>query len=277
MARRDLPYLPLYIQDFLTDEKLVECSAESTGVYIRLMCIMHKSQAYGTVELKAKDIVSEDTIGNFAAKLAKQMPYDAGTIRRSLDELIDEGVLTLDRDILFQKRMVRDDEVSDARSVAGKKGARKTNSKKNTDAPEKPKSHPVDADTANKAETPPDGEESPDGQMVASGEPKKAKGKKTTPDKIAYAEFVKMTEEEHAKLVAEYGEEKTRRMIEILDNYKGANGKTYKSDYRAILNWVVQRVDDERTQRGAQRHGFNERGGNNGGNGFTPSSGFRQG
>jgi hypothetical protein len=34
-------------------------------------------------------------------------------------------------------------------------------------------------------------------------------------------------------------------MIEVLDNYKGANGKKYKSDYRAILNWVVERVERE--------------------------------
>ena len=44
MALREQPYLPLYVQDFLTDEKLNECSAESTGVYIRLMCIMDKAQ-----------------------------------------------------------------------------------------------------------------------------------------------------------------------------------------------------------------------------------------
>ena len=31
----------------------------------------------------------------------------------------------------------------------------------------------------------------------------------------------------------------------VLDNYKGANGKKYKSDYRAILNWVVKRAKEE--------------------------------
>ena len=69
---------------------------------------------------------------------------------------------------------------------------------------------------------------------------------------IQYAEFVKMTEEEYNKLVAKYGEKKVKRMIEVLDNYKGATGKKYKSDYRAILNWVADKVlkekddDDER-------------------------------
>jgi len=70
-------------------------------------------------------------------------------------------------------------------------------------------------------------------------EPKKPK--KQIP-KIKFAEFVSMTEEEHKKLVVEHGIEKVDEMIKVLDNYKGASGKTYKSDYRAILQWVVDRV-----------------------------------
>lgn len=58
-------------------------------------------------------------------------------------------------------------------------------------------------------------------------------------DKISYAEFVTMTEDEHNKLIKEYGSAQTARMIEKLDNYKGSVGKKYKSDYRAILNWVA--------------------------------------
>ena len=47
MALRDQPYIPLYVQDFMTDEKLNECSAATTEVYIRLMCVMHKSEKIG--------------------------------------------------------------------------------------------------------------------------------------------------------------------------------------------------------------------------------------
>ena len=72
MALRDQPYIPLYVQDFMTDEKLSECSAESTGVYIRAMCIMHKSQEYGTVLLKQKDKQTHNK--NFAVK-CRLMPY----------------------------------------------------------------------------------------------------------------------------------------------------------------------------------------------------------
>ena len=63
--------------------------------------------------------------------------------------------------------------------------------------------------------------------------------------KIKYAEFVSMTKEEYEKLVSEYGETATIGMIKILDNYKGATGKRYKSDYRAILSWVVGKYKEE--------------------------------
>ena len=125
MALREQPYFPLYVQDFLTDEKLNECSAESAGVYIRLMCIMHKSQTYGSILLKQKDKQTGDQISDFALKLTRQMPYDATTIGRSLTELLDEGVLSLEGDMLFQKRMVKDGKISDAKAFAGKKGAEK--------------------------------------------------------------------------------------------------------------------------------------------------------
>lgn len=64
--------------------------------------------------------------------------------------------------------------------------------------------------------------------------------------KTQYAESVALTEVEYLKLVAEHGEQDTKRMIEILSNYKLSSGKKYKSDYHAILNWVVKRLAEEK-------------------------------
>lgn len=64
-------------------------------------------------------------------------------------------------------------------------------------------------------------------------------------NKIEFAEFVTMTQEEYDKLVDRIGERGTKRCIEILDNYKGSVGKKYASDYRAILNWVIARYEEE--------------------------------
>ena len=124
MALRDQPYIPLYVQDFMTDEKLSECSAESTGVYIRVMCIMHKSQEYGTVLLKQKDEQNPSKIKNFAVKLHRLMPYSVDVIERSLTELVDEEVLTIEGDVLMQRRMVRDGNISLIRANAGSKGGK---------------------------------------------------------------------------------------------------------------------------------------------------------
>lgn len=122
MALRDQPYIPLYVQDFLTDEKLALCSAKATGVYIRLICLMHKSQQYGTIHLKQRFKQGSDNIKNFSSQLVKHLPYDFHTVTESLAELLDENVLTMEGDILIQKRMVRDNQLSEKRSVAGKKG-----------------------------------------------------------------------------------------------------------------------------------------------------------
>lgn len=128
MALRDQPYLPLYVQDFLTDEKLAECSAQSTGVYIRLMCLMHKSSQYGCILLKQKDKQNDSKIQNFACKLARQMPYTVDVIAAALEELLEEEVIQIEGDVLSQKRMVKDAKLSDTRSASGKRA--KKSSKK---------------------------------------------------------------------------------------------------------------------------------------------------
>lgn len=60
-----------------------------------------------------------------------------------------------------------------------------------------------------------------------------------------FAEFVSMTNAEYENLVSTYGKDFADQCIVVLDNYKGANGKKYKSDYRAILNWVIKRVEED--------------------------------
>ncbi len=69
-----------------------------------------------------------------------------------------------------------------------------------------------------------------------------------SPKKIAYAEFVHMTEEEYGRLVEKYGKEGADWMIEKLDNAKGSKGYKYKSDYRAILSWVVKEYEKQKSE-----------------------------
>lgn len=129
MALRNQPYFPLYVQDYLTDEKLNECSASTQGVYVKIMCLMHKSNDYGVILLKQKDKQTSIQSSNFALKLVKHLPFTETEIEKAVEELIEEGVLILEGDKLIQKRMVKDNDVSVKRSKAGKKGGDSTHKK----------------------------------------------------------------------------------------------------------------------------------------------------
>lgn len=75
---------------------------------------------------------------------------------------------------------------------------------------------------------------------------KPPKPKKPEPEKVEYAEFVHMQEAEYQKLIERFGQAAADKAVEILDNYKGANRKKkYDSDYRAILNWVIDRIREK--------------------------------
>lgn len=127
MARKDLPYLPLYVQDYMTDERLNECSPATQGVYIKIMCVLHKSVPYGKLLLRQNEQQNESKIKNFAAKFAKHLPFDLQVILVALEELTREECLRFDGDFIYQKRMVDDSKLSTTRSKSGKLGANKTN------------------------------------------------------------------------------------------------------------------------------------------------------
>jgi len=125
MSLRNQPYFPLYVQDFLTDEKLMECSPAATGVCIKVMCMMHKSQTYGKIELRDKDRVSDSPTHDLALRFSRSLPWSVEFIEAGLKELIEEGVMKMEDNFLIQKRMVKDNEKSLAKAKSGKKGAKK--------------------------------------------------------------------------------------------------------------------------------------------------------
>lgn len=100
----------------------MECSASATGIYIKIMCVMHKSTVYGCILLRQKDKQHKDQIKNFAEKIAKHLPYPLQEILAGISELLNEGCLKIKDDCLFQPRMMYDGELSLTRSKSGKKG-----------------------------------------------------------------------------------------------------------------------------------------------------------
>ena len=153
MSKKNQPYLALYVQDFMTDAELSQCSASATGVYIRIMCLLTKTPEYGRLLLKQKykqtpkqtpskrssktqagSKLLLETCLAFASQLEKHLPYDWLTIKHGVYELVNEGVLQIDGEYLVQKRMVKDAKISNQRALAGSKGglSRVKNEKVNT-------------------------------------------------------------------------------------------------------------------------------------------------
>jgi hypothetical protein len=79
--------------------------------------------------------------------------------------------------------------------------------------------------------------------------PKESKVKKVNiKDKIKYKENIYLFESEFLTLVEKYTEPVVNQFIEILSNYKNSIGKTYKSDYHAILTWVVDKYNQQKAK-----------------------------
>ena len=132
-------------------------------------------------------------------------------------------------------------ELSEARSEAGKKGAQAKSGKvKQTQANSGKLKQPQAKHSNTETET------NTDLSPSYRKEDRGARAKEAKEPKVQWAENVTMTNSEHEKLLAAHGPADTERLIEILDNYKGATGKKYASDYRAILSWVVDRLREEK-------------------------------
>lgn len=68
---------------------------------------------------------------------------------------------------------------------------------------------------------------------------KKANSKNSLVKKIDYREEVFLQEVEYEKLLNQHGQSVTDLLLDKLNNYKLSSGKKYKSDYHAILGWVL--------------------------------------
>ena len=215
MALRNQPYLPLYVQDYLTDEKLNECSAETQGVYIKLMCLMHKSKKYGTILLKQKDKQTESKVLNFACKLANHLTFNIDLIEKALNQLIEEEVLVVDGDYLLQKRMVKDGLLSEKRAIAGKKGGCFAQAKYK----------------ANVEANPEDENENENKDVI--------KDKKEKKKKHGEHKNVLLTNKELEKLKDDFGEALALSAIEFLSDGIALKGYKYKSHYLCLRKWPM--------------------------------------
>lgn len=227
MAKDKIP-MPFFTRDWLSCAEVKVLPPDVRGLWFDMICYMWESVERGVMVKPNHQPYTKDEITLMIGR-------DCSGSYAWFDTLIGNGVCAVREDgAIYSRRMVKDQIIRDKRREAGKKGGDVTKAKIF-----QPKQETVDGSSDDAAPSPP---------PLTPEQQKKAEKAK----KHKYADYVTLTRDEFAKLCSEYSEEGAKRMIEILNNYKGSKGIKYKSDYMTILNWVVGRYNEELQKNGQQ-------------------------
>jgi len=209
-TKTNLPAMPFYVGDWLKCPEVKVLPPDVRGLWFEMICYMWESVERGVMVKPNKRPYSNKEI-------VKMVGDDCNGTGEWLNILLENGVCSIRKEdgAIYCRRMVKEEMIRKVRSEAGHKGARAR--LENTPAP-----------------------------IVPHKAPELSKVSKKKNDKKSYADDVTLTSKEFDKLRGEYGEEGAKRMIKILSNYKGSKGKKYKSDYKAILSWVVDKYQEEK-------------------------------
>lgn len=111
-----LPFMKFFVNDWLADEKVSLCSLAARGLWLHMLCLMHKGGRRGYLD-------QEDGQALSLEKLARSAGVSTDEASRLIQELTDSGVASVtDSGVIYNRRMVREETISKVRSAAGKKG-----------------------------------------------------------------------------------------------------------------------------------------------------------
>lgn len=249
MAKKErISPMPFNSVEWITLPVVRNLPPDVRGLWIDMLCYMWESKERGVMAKPDGTIYTRNEI-------IRLLGVDASGSENWLQQLIDCGLCTVrDDGALCSRKMIRKEQIRAVRQMVGRKGGESTKAKilsapiPSTQA--QPTQVPVQQEQADLFSN--TTEEVPETPPPLTPEQKAAADKKK---KYKYAEFVSLTNDEYAKLCSEYGEDATKKMIDILDNYKGSTGKRYKSDYRTIRNWVIDRYYEDLQKYGSKING----------------------
>jgi hypothetical protein len=127
------PWMKFYPQDWRSDERLRMCSLAARGLWIEMLCLMHRSEQYGLLLISGKAPTD--------AQLAVQAGCSADQIPDLLAELEQADVFSRTRKgVIYSRRMMRDEKKAQNARKNGAKGGNpnlyKTKEKTASDNPE---------------------------------------------------------------------------------------------------------------------------------------------
>jgi hypothetical protein len=114
MSKR--PAFQFYPGDWRIDPGLRLCSIAARGLWIEMMCLMHEGEPYGHLTAQGRAMTPES--------LARLVGEPKAAITRWLAELeLNDVFSRTEAGVIFSRRMVRDEQVREARAAGGKEGA----------------------------------------------------------------------------------------------------------------------------------------------------------
>lgn len=248
MAKKQEIPMPFYTGDWLRCPELRVLPPDIRGLWMDMLCYMWESVERGVMVMPNGQPCTKDDV-------VRIIGTDSSGSTGWLDVLIENKVCEVREDgAIYSRRMVKDNLISEKRRLAGKKGGESTKAK---------------VFIPKQEATPPDPPQQPEAEDPPPLTPEQQK-KVEKAKKYKYADYVTLTKDEYLKLCTDYSEDGAKRMIQILNNYKGSKGKKYKSDYMAILNWVVDRYNEE-----LQKNGYRIKKQNPEDSGSTEGTGYR--
>ena len=100
MSTEREPWSKFYWADWLSDPKLRMCSPEARGVWMDILCVMHESDQPGYLQINGQPFPMK--------KLSKICGITHGKLAKITQELTENGVISVENGIFFNRRMVRD-------------------------------------------------------------------------------------------------------------------------------------------------------------------------
>lgn len=106
------PSFQFYPGDWLRDTSLRACSEGARGLWVDMLCLMHEGKPYGYLKSGDNPISDE--------QLSRMTGIPIKTLKGYLKELGAMQVFSVDSDgAYFSRRMVRDEEIREARAKGG--------------------------------------------------------------------------------------------------------------------------------------------------------------
>ncbi len=114
------PWMKFFPNDWLSDEALKDCSYAAKGLWIDLLCLMHKCGRRGYLQQANGQPLD-------ASQIARKTGGEPAEVAHLLQELLGSGVLSeSETKVFFSRRMVREAHLREVREKAGQKGGMKT-------------------------------------------------------------------------------------------------------------------------------------------------------